>query len=223
MSAGVEVTSLADLAGDLAGTYPRSISSGATVDPAVADADLQAVLRDGYVILPALLTSDEIESIRAATAPLLNRHGRNNFEGHATQRVYSVLNKTRACDRIADHPRVLAILDRLLLPNYLLSMLQVIVEEQVYLYYGGYKQGHKMNRFEERQIGLVAVSVVVSASWLVLLLVEVEVERVVAVASVFVSWLVLLEAEVVLDHCQLAVAVVSASWIGQIAEHPLHH
>lgn len=126
MSAGVEVTSLADLAGDLAGTYPRSISSGATVDPAVADADLQAVLRDGYVILPALLTSDEIESIRAATAPLLNRHGRNNFEGHATQRVYSVLNKTRACDRIADHPRVLAILDRLLLPNYLLSMLQVI-------------------------------------------------------------------------------------------------
>ena len=37
-----------------------------------------------------------------------------------------MLNKTRACDLIADHPRVLALLDRLLLPNYLLSMLQVI-------------------------------------------------------------------------------------------------
>ncbi len=59
-------------------------------------------------------------------APLLDRHGRNPFEGHATQRVYSVLNKTRACDRIVDHPRVLALLDRLLMPNYLLSMLQVI-------------------------------------------------------------------------------------------------
>jgi hypothetical protein len=32
---------------------------------------------------------------------------------------------------------------------------QVIVGDQVHLYYGGYKQGHKMNRFEERQIGLV--------------------------------------------------------------------
>ena len=32
---------------------------------------------------------------------------------------------------------------------------QLVVDDQVYLYYGGYKQGHKMNRFEERQIGLV--------------------------------------------------------------------
>ena len=82
--------------------------------------------RDGYVILPDLLTADELDQIRDAVAPLLNLHGRNGFEGHTTQRVYSVLNKTRACDRIADHPRVLALLDRLFLPNYLLSMLQVI-------------------------------------------------------------------------------------------------
>ncbi|MFV1967385.1 MAG: PA14 domain-containing protein [Pirellulaceae bacterium] len=32
---------------------------------------------------------------------------------------------------------------------------QLIVDDIVYLYYGGYKQGHKVNRFEERQIGLV--------------------------------------------------------------------
>lgn len=32
---------------------------------------------------------------------------------------------------------------------------QLLVGDQVYLYYGGYKQGHKTNRFEERQIGLV--------------------------------------------------------------------
>jgi hypothetical protein len=32
---------------------------------------------------------------------------------------------------------------------------QVPVADQVYLYYGGYKQGHKVNRFSERQIGLV--------------------------------------------------------------------
>lgn len=114
------------LEADLAGTYPRTASSGATVDPAVADADLASVERDGYVILPDLLTVDELTRIRDEVTPLLDRHGRNPFEGHTTQRVYSVLNKTRVCDRIADHPRVLALLDRLLMPNYLLSMLQVI-------------------------------------------------------------------------------------------------
>ncbi|MFI9508989.1 phytanoyl-CoA dioxygenase family protein [Nocardia sp. NPDC052566] len=121
-----EVSSLLDLGGDLAGTYRRTGSSGAGIDPAVADADLAAVQRDGYVILPDLLTPDELDAIREAVAPLLDRHGRNHFEGHTTQRVYSVLNKTRTCDQIADHPRVLALLDRLFLPNYLLSMLQVI-------------------------------------------------------------------------------------------------
>lgn len=122
----VKVSSLEDLSGDLAGTHRRTASSGESVDAAVADADLAAVQRDGYVILPDLLSGEEIVEIRKAVVPLLNRSGRNHFEGHTTQRVYSVLNKTRSCDRIADHPRVLALLDRLLLPNYLLSMLQVI-------------------------------------------------------------------------------------------------
>lgn len=121
-----EASSLLDLAGDLAGTYRRTASSGASIDPAIAEADLAAVQRDGYVIMPGLLTTTELAEIRDAVAPLLDRHGRNQFEGHTTQRVYSVLNKTRACDRIADHPRILALLDRLFLPNYLLSMLQVI-------------------------------------------------------------------------------------------------
>jgi ectoine hydroxylase-related dioxygenase (phytanoyl-CoA dioxygenase family) len=115
-----------DLGGDLAGTYRRTASSGASIDAAVGEADLAALQRDGYVILPDLLTPGELGEIRDAVAPLLDRHGRNGFEGRMTQRVYSVLNKTRTCDRIADHPRVLALLDRLFLPNYLLSMLQVI-------------------------------------------------------------------------------------------------
>ncbi|MGL6237140.1 MAG: phytanoyl-CoA dioxygenase family protein [Segniliparus sp.] len=123
---GVEVSSVLDMGGDLAGTYRRTQSSGASVDPAVVEADLAAVERDGYVVLPGLLTPGECDEVREAVGPLLDRHGRNRFEGHTTQRVYSVLNKTRACDRIADHPRVLALLDRLFLPNYLLSMLQVI-------------------------------------------------------------------------------------------------
>lgn len=125
-SAGNEVASLVDLAGDLAGTFPRTPSSGGNVDPQVAEKDLAAVLRDGYVVLPDLLSEAEVDEIRLAVEPLLDLRGRNGFEGRTTQRVYSVLNKTRSCDRIADHPRVLALLDRLFMPNYLLSMLQVI-------------------------------------------------------------------------------------------------
>lgn len=121
-----QVSSLADLTGDLAGTYRRTESSGATVDPAIVDADLATMARDGYVILPDLLSAGQLDEIRAAVTPMLDRHGRNGFEGRATQRIYSVLNKTAACDVIADHPRVLALLDRMFLPNYLLSMLQVI-------------------------------------------------------------------------------------------------
>ncbi|MEB3050635.1 phytanoyl-CoA dioxygenase family protein [Mycolicibacter sp. MYC123] len=123
----VEVTSHADLLDkDLAGTYRRTASAGASVDPDVVAADLAAVERDGYVILPDLLSVAELAEIRASVTPLLDKTGRNGFEGRATQRVYSVLNKTRACDGIVDHPRVLALLDRLFMPNYLLSMLQVI-------------------------------------------------------------------------------------------------
>ncbi|MEO8815878.1 MAG: phytanoyl-CoA dioxygenase family protein [Mycobacterium sp.] len=121
-----DVTSLSDLNNDLAGTYPRTASGGESVEPGVVAADLAALERDGCVILPDLLTAAELEEIRASVVPLLDKTGRNGFEGDATQRVYSVLNKTRSCDRIVDHPRVLALLDCLFLPNYLLSMLQVI-------------------------------------------------------------------------------------------------
>ena len=32
---------------------------------------------------------------------------------------------------------------------------QLPVDDEVYIYYGGYKGGHKVNRFEERQVGLI--------------------------------------------------------------------
>ncbi|WP_405846710.1 phytanoyl-CoA dioxygenase family protein [Streptomyces sp. NBC_01518] len=120
------IGSLDGLHADLARRHRATQSSGATVPAAVVDADLAAVERDGYVILEGLLTASECEDVRTAVTPLLDKPGRNTFEGRRTQRVYSVLNKTRVCDRLVDHPRVLALLDRLFLPNYLLSQLQVI-------------------------------------------------------------------------------------------------
>ncbi|BBX62093.1 hypothetical protein MSAS_12670 [Mycobacterium saskatchewanense] len=120
------VTTLDDLKTDLARRHKRTPSGGASVDPAVVDADLDKLDRDGYLIWEHLLTADECERIRDEVARWLGHTGRNSFEGRRTQRIYSVLSRTRVCDRLVDHPRVLAVLDRLLMPNYLLSALQAI-------------------------------------------------------------------------------------------------
>jgi hypothetical protein len=120
------VTALEDLKTDLAGRHKWTPSSGAAVDPAIVDADMAALDREGYVIWENLLGADECRRIRDAVGPSLSHTGRNSFEGRRTQRIYSVLSRTRVCDRLVDHPRVLAVLDRLLMPNYLLSALQAI-------------------------------------------------------------------------------------------------
>ncbi|WP_343574417.1 phytanoyl-CoA dioxygenase family protein [Mycobacterium sp.] len=119
-------TTLEDLRGDLALRYKWAPSGGSAVDPAVVAADAAALDRDGYVIWENLLTPEQCSRIRDEVTPWLGHTGRNSFEGRRTQRIYSVLSRTRVCDRIAAFPRVLAALDRLLMPNYLLSALQAI-------------------------------------------------------------------------------------------------
>lgn len=122
-----EQNALSLLDTDLAKKYRRTKSEASSKIPReIVDADLAAVEKNGYVIIEKLLTDSELGQIREATAPLLDEVGRNDFEGLKTQRVYAVLSKTRALDRLVDHPRILALLDRLFLPNYLLSQLQII-------------------------------------------------------------------------------------------------
>lgn len=120
------IASVEDLAVDLAGRYKFTASSGATVDPAVVDADLSAIERDGYIIFESLLSPADCAEIKSEVSPHLNKLGRNTFEGLRTRRLYNILNKSRCCDPLVEHPRILALLDRLFLPNYLLSQLQAI-------------------------------------------------------------------------------------------------
>jgi hypothetical protein len=120
------LTTLEDLRGDLALRYKWKPSGGSAMDSELVEADALALARDGYVIWENLLTAEQCSQIRDEVTPWLGHTGRNSFEGRRTQRIYSVLSRTRVCDSIVDHPRVLAALDRLLMPNYLLSALQAI-------------------------------------------------------------------------------------------------
>ncbi|MDG0979463.1 MAG: phytanoyl-CoA dioxygenase family protein [Halieaceae bacterium] len=112
---------------DLANKYKQTHSSASKSLPAdVVKADLHSVATQGYVIIENLVSVAEVQKVKSACNDLLDHTGRNDFEGLKTQRVYAVLSKTRAIDRLVDHPRILALLDNLLMPNYLLSQAQII-------------------------------------------------------------------------------------------------
>ena len=83
-------------------------------------ADLE---RDGYAVVPSVLDSAEIEAVRDALEPHfgLGFHGRNPFEGHETQRVYCLVAKSRAFDRLILDPLMLDISERVLGANFLLT------------------------------------------------------------------------------------------------------
>ena len=84
--------------------------------------------RDGYVILERRLPRDLLDALVAALAPFERARpmGRNNFEGERSQRVYSLAGKGAPFLALAEQPDVVALLDALLLPNWLLSTLQSI-------------------------------------------------------------------------------------------------
>jgi hypothetical protein len=121
-----EVNTVDDLGKDLARSHPARPSGGVVVPSEVVERDLADLNGNGFVVMPELLSPDELHAIKDELDRLVGPLGRNNFEGHLTQRAYSLLSKTRLLDGLVDHPRVLALLDRLFLPNYLLSQLQVI-------------------------------------------------------------------------------------------------
>lgn len=119
------VEKIDDLYDDLAGTY-RSTAAVIDVPAHVVASDLASLDRHGYVVMEGLLPPNLCDDIATTMHSLLGPLGRNVFEGHHTQRAYSLLAKTRVCDHLVEHPRILALLEALLMPNYLLSQLQAI-------------------------------------------------------------------------------------------------
>lgn len=118
---------------DADGNIRTDLSEKALATPDRPDADSTEIesfytdlQRDGFVIIPNVAPVDQLEQIKTEMLGLLEYDGRNEFEGFKTRRLYSVIEKSLACNPLVDHPTVLALLDKILRPNYLLSQLQAI-------------------------------------------------------------------------------------------------
>ena len=92
-----------------------------------AEAHAARMSRDGYTILEDFMDAATLEAVRAGLAPHLGSHlGRNDFEGFKTERVYTLVGRGKVFERVTEDARVLALIDRFLLPGYLLTASQAI-------------------------------------------------------------------------------------------------
>ncbi|MEO0435618.1 MAG: phytanoyl-CoA dioxygenase family protein [Pseudomonadota bacterium] len=104
----------------------RRSDRAALVDQDLLEEQQQHLRRDGYVIIEDLVTEQQLNTLRQEAGDHLSHLGRNSFEGERTQRIYGLPSKLRSADPFIEHPLIVAHLERLMLPNFLLSQAQVI-------------------------------------------------------------------------------------------------
>ncbi|HEV7679581.1 MAG TPA: phytanoyl-CoA dioxygenase family protein [Candidatus Dormibacteraeota bacterium] len=86
-------------------------------------ADLATFAEQGYAVIENALAPHQLDAVLEGLEPLLRDAplGRNDFEGMRSNRVYALLAKVPAMAALVEHPHVLAMLDALLEPRYLLT------------------------------------------------------------------------------------------------------
>ncbi|MFC3078149.1 phytanoyl-CoA dioxygenase family protein [Phenylobacterium terrae] len=88
---------------------------------------VEAMRRDGYTIIEDFLSPAQIEAVRTGLHPFLGHYrGRNDFEGHKTERVYTLVARAKVFQDVAEEPRLMAILGQFLQPRFLLTASQAI-------------------------------------------------------------------------------------------------
>lgn len=91
------------------------------------DAHAAAIERDGFTIIENFLDAVRLAEVRRVLGFYLGAHsGRNPFEGHRTERVYTLVARGRVFWDIVLDARVLALCERFLLPGCLLTASQAI-------------------------------------------------------------------------------------------------
>jgi len=121
------ITSATITTADLSGRYKSTAGSQEHVDPERVKSIMDQVNTQGYIIIEKLFSDDAMDGLKAdALTRFKHASGRNNFEGLATQRLYSIMAETDIANPMVEHPLIMGLLDNIFEPNYLLSQLQVI-------------------------------------------------------------------------------------------------
>ena len=75
----------------------------------------------GFTVIGDFLDADGLSAFRTALKPFEEtHHGRNDFEGLKTERIYTLVARAKIFEDIAADPRLLALIGRFLQPNFLL-------------------------------------------------------------------------------------------------------
>ncbi len=97
----------------------------------------QRLKTQGYTIIDDYMSPEQLARFRDGLKGHLGTYrGRNPFEGLTTERVYTLVGRGKVFEEIAEDARLLALLDRWLLPNYLLS-----ADHAICIYPGEKQQG----------------------------------------------------------------------------------
>jgi ectoine hydroxylase-related dioxygenase (phytanoyl-CoA dioxygenase family) len=92
-----------------------------------ADAHAAQMREQGFTVIRDFMTPAVMQAVRDGLAPYRDtHHGRNDFEGFKTERVYTLVGRAKVFEDLAEDARVLAIIDRFLQPGYLLTASQSI-------------------------------------------------------------------------------------------------
>lgn len=86
------------------------------------DAHEARMRQQGYTIIEDFLDAQGLAAFRAGLAPFMgSHHGRNDFEGFKTERIYTLVARAKVFEGIAADPRLMDLIGRFLQPNFLLS------------------------------------------------------------------------------------------------------
>ena len=85
------------------------------------------IQREGYTVIENFLSAQQLAEVRRVLVLYLDTHaGRNSFEGLRTERVYTLVARARVMWDIVLDARVMALCERFLMPNFLLTASQAI-------------------------------------------------------------------------------------------------
>jgi ectoine hydroxylase-related dioxygenase (phytanoyl-CoA dioxygenase family) len=82
----------------------------------MVDDILEQMAEHGYATIPGAIDAEQVAWARSELESIVENtpFGRDDFEGHATRRVYGLFGKTRSLDALAIHPQILGVLDSVL-------------------------------------------------------------------------------------------------------------